>query len=155
VLHTPESTLRLILLSLLLATAAFSAHAQEPTESLSRCLADNTSGRDRKDLARWVFFAMAAHPEIKQYASSELGPASEEAHKTMAATVTRLLADSCPAQTRAAFKQGGSKAIEVAFQTLGQLAMQELMSNQEVNASMSKFEKLLDQTKLQRVFSGG
>ena len=36
-------------------------------EALSRCLADNTSGRDRKDLARWVFFAMAAHPEIKQY----------------------------------------------------------------------------------------
>lgn len=98
---------------------------------------------------------MAAHPEIKQYGSPDLVSASEETHKTMAATFTRLLADSCPAQTQAAFKQGGSKAIEVAFQTLGQLAMQELMSNQDVSASMGKFEKLLDQTKLQKALSGG
>jgi len=98
---------------------------------------------------------MAAHPEIKQYASPALGPASEETHKTMAATFTRLLADTCPTQTQAALKQGGSKAIEIAFQTLGQLAMQELMSNQDVNASMGKFEKFLDQTKLQKALGGG
>ena len=30
----------------------------------------NTSGKDRKDLARWIFLAMAAHPEMKQHASA-------------------------------------------------------------------------------------
>ncbi|UCU95799.1 hypothetical protein [Hydrogenophaga taeniospiralis] len=153
--------MRPILLSLLLATAAPLTQAQAPTDpiepiqELSRCLADNTSGKDRKDLARWGFFAMAAHPEIKQYVSPDLVSASDEINKTLAATFTRLLVDSCPAQTHAAFKQGGSNAIDVAFQSLGQLAMQELVSNQDVRANMTKFEKLLDLTKLQKVMAGG
>lgn len=137
-----------------LALFASLAQAQAPIESLSKCLADNTSGRDRKDLARWVFFAMAAHPEIKKYSSPDLAADSDEVDKTMAGTFTRLLADSCPAETQAAFKQGGAKAIEVAFQTLGRLAMKELMSDQDVIANMSKFEKLFDQNKLTKVLTG-
>ena len=39
---------------------------------LSTCVADNTSGKQRKDLARWVFFAMAAHPDFAAYATPEL-----------------------------------------------------------------------------------
>ena len=58
-------------------------------------------------------------------------------------------------QTQSAVKEGGAKAIESAFQTLGQLAMQELMTNPEVTSSMSRFEKQLDQSKLNKVFSGG
>jgi hypothetical protein len=142
-----------IVISVVLALSASLAQAQEPTDALSQCLADNTSGKDRKDLARWVFFAMASHPEIKQFASPGLAPASEETHKIMAATFTRLLVDSCLTQTQAAFQEGGSRAIEGAFATLGRLAMQELMSNQDVNANMSKFEKFLDQTKLSKAFS--
>ncbi len=144
--------MRRIVISVLLALTTLVAHAQEPTEALSQCLADNTSGKDRKDLARWVFFAMASHPEIKQFTSPALATASDETHKLMAATFTRLLADSCLTQTQAAFKQGGSRAIEAAFHTLGQLAMQELMSNQDVNANMSKFEKFIDQSKLSKAF---
>jgi hypothetical protein len=142
-----------ILISAALALSPLLAQAQVPTEALSRCLADNTSGKDRKDLARWVFFAMASHPEIKQFAAPDMASASEEVHRVIAGTFTRLLADSCLTQTQAAFKQGGSKAIKVAFQTHGQLAMQELMSNQDVNASMSRFEKLIDQAKLSKAFS--
>lgn len=142
-----------IVLFAVLALSPLVTQAQAPTDALSQCLADNTTGKDRKDLARWVFFAMAAHPEIKQYVSPALAAASEDTHKMMATTFTRLLADSCLKQTQAAFKQGGSKAIEVAFQTLGALAMQELMSNPEVSADMSKFEKLIDQSKLSKAFS--
>lgn len=146
--------LRLLLPSILV-LCSLTAAAQTSTQALSQCLADSTSGRDRKDLARWVFFAMAAHPEIKQYAAPAAEQASEEAHKTIAATFTRLLAESCLPQTQAAFKEGGSKAIETAFQTLGQLAMQEIMSNPDVNAGMTRFEKFLDQGKLSKAFGGG
>src|SRR6185436_2688332 len=34
--------------------------AQELVGALKTCVADNTSGKDRKELAKWVFFAMAA-----------------------------------------------------------------------------------------------
>jgi hypothetical protein len=127
--------------------------AQTNTQQLSQCLAETTSGKDRKDLARWVFFAMASHPEIKQFTSPSAAGAEAETNKTMADLFTRLLADSCMRQAQAAFKEGGAKAIEIAFQTLGQLAMQELMTNPDVNASMARFEKSLDQSKLSKVFA--
>ncbi len=131
------------------------AIAQNTTQALSQCLAETTSGKDRKDLARWVFFAMAAHPEIKQFTSPAVAAAEADTNKVMADLFTRLLADSCVRQTQAAYKEGGAKAIEVAFQTLGQLAMQELTANQDVGASMSRFEKLLDQNKLNKALGGG
>jgi hypothetical protein len=127
--------------------------AQTSTQQLSQCLAETTSGKDRKDLARWVFFAMASHPEIKQFKTPSAAGAEAETNKTMADLFTRLLADSCMRQSQAAFKEGGAKAIEIAFQTLGQLAMQELMTNPDVNASMARFEKSLDQSKLNKVFA--
>ncbi len=136
----------------LLAAATNLAHAQAPVNPLAQCLADSTSGKDRKELARWVFLAMAAHPEIQQFASPSAAAAQAAAHKTMAETVTRLLTVSCVGQTRAAFKQGGSNAIQVAFQTLGQLAMQELMSNPNVGATMGAFERHIDQSRFRDVF---
>lgn len=117
-------------------------------EALSRCLADNTSGRDRKDLARWVFFAMAAHPEFKQYTVSTARQGTQEAHKTVGAMFTRLVTESCVHETRTAFSAAGTKAIHDAFQTLGGLAMQELMSNGDVSATMGAVERHIDQNKL-------
>jgi hypothetical protein len=139
---------------LLLALFSSQAIAQNTTQALSQCLAETTTGKDRKDLARWVFFAMAAHPEIKQFTSPSAAAAEGDTNKVMASLFTRLLADSCVRQTQAAYKEGGAKAIEVAFQTLGQLAMQELMANQEVSSSMGRFEKLLDQNKLSKALGG-
>jgi ABC-type transporter MlaC component len=142
--------LRLVTLLLLLVSGP--VIAQSSTGALSQCLADSTSGKDRKDLARWVFFAMASHPKIKQFTSAAATAAEDETHKVMAGLFTKLLADSCLRQTQAAYKEGGAKAIEIAFQTLGQLAMQELMTNPDVSASMGRFEKQLDQSKLAKVF---
>jgi hypothetical protein len=131
-----------------------SAYAQSASEALAQCLAENTSGRDRKDLARWVFFAMASHPEIRQYAAPSLTTDELKTHKAMADLVTRLLAESCLEQTQQAIVSGGSKTVEVAFRTLGELAMRELMSNPAVGESMSRFEKQIDQSRLGKAFGG-
>jgi hypothetical protein len=142
-----------ILIAVLLLASPVSAQAQPPDQALARCLADNTSGKDRKDLARWIFFAMAAHPEIKQYASATAVRATDEAHKIVAGTFTRLLAESYANETQAAVKLGGT-TLKVAFETLGQLAMQELMSVRDVQAAMGGFEKYIDRDKLGHVLSG-
>jgi hypothetical protein len=144
--------LRLLLLAALTALS-FAATAQTPIADLSSCLADNTSGKDRKDLAKWVFLAMASHPEIRQYASADAAAGSPDTHKATAALFTRLLADDCARQTQAAVKDGGAVAIQGAFQSLGQLAMQELMSNKDVAASMGAFEKYLDKDKLNKALA--
>ncbi len=128
---------------------SLSAAVQQPAGALTQCLADNTTGKDRKDLAKWIFLAMAAHPEMKQHASAETAAAADQSSRTMAALVVRLLTESCPNEARAAFKSGqASQALEVAFAGLGQLAMQELMTDKAVQDSMSLFERYLDTKRL-------
>jgi hypothetical protein len=144
--------LALALALLSLAPLGASAQAASPAiQALSQCLADNTSGKDRKDLARWIFVAMAAHPEIKQFAAPNLAQGADDVNRSTAATFMRLLTESCATQTRNASREGGPMAIQLGFQTLGQLAMQELMSDASVSAGMSAFERHLDQDKLGKV----
>lgn len=138
---------------LLLATAlclALPAAAGPASDTLGNCLADNTSGRERKDLARWIFLAMAAHPEIRDLAAATTGP-REDSSKATAGLFTRLLTESCPLQAKEAMRLEGSTAMVSAFGTLGKLAMQELMTNADVAASISGFERYVDRAKIEAV----
>ena len=125
------------------------ADAQPQSNSLTNCLADNTTGRDRKDLARWIFLSIAAHPEIKQYTSANVSTAVDQSARTMAALVTRLLAESCTKEIKAAGDLG--KSLDLAFRNLGELAMQELMTEAAVKETMSLFGKYLDQERLDKL----
>ena len=73
--------------------------------ALSSCVADNTSGKQRKDLARWVFFAMAAHPDLVSYTTPELGAAREETDRTTADLFVYLITEQCPGEASAAFAE--------------------------------------------------
>jgi hypothetical protein len=134
----------------LLSTLSFSALADSATSDLTTCLTDSTTGKDRKDLARWIFIAMAAHPEMKDV--SNLTPAAREASsKSVAALVTRLLTEQCAAQARALFAQSANatSALTTSFGALGKVAMQELMTDPRVNASTEEFMKYLDRQKFE------
>ena len=48
--------------------------------------------------------AIAAHPEIQQYASANRSAAADESSRRMAALVTRLLTESCANETKAVVK---------------------------------------------------
>jgi predicted secreted protein len=125
-------------------------HAAQPIEDFGRCLGDNTSGKDRKDLAKWVFMAMATHPEIAPLSATT--PAiMETSQKAMGVLVTRLIADNCPNEMRAAVKAHGSNGIKAAFEILGRIAMQELTSNADVTSALTGFERFMDKTKVERV----
>lgn len=132
------------------------ALAQPQSDALGTCLADNTSGRDRKDLARWVFLAMAAHPEMKEYSSANASAAVDESARSIAALVTRLLTDSCAKEAKAAIQGGGSprQSFVLAFESLGRLAMQELMADQSVTQTMGLFERYLDQKRFEQALGG-
>lgn len=129
-----------------------SALAGPATDALSTCLADNTTGKDRKEMARWVFVGMASHPEIKTL-SNVTQENRDTFDKTMANLVTRLMTENCLAQARSAMEKDGGEAFKVAFGVVGKLAMQELMSNPNVNASFSDFAKYIDQKKLNSAFA--
>lgn len=132
--------------------AVSSALAGSATDALSACLADNTTGKDRKEMARWVFVGMASHPEITSL-SNVTKANRDELDKSMAAILMRLMTESCLTQAQSAMQKDGGAALQTAFEFVGKLAMQELMSNPQVNASFSNFGKYIDQKKLNSAFS--
>ena len=146
--------MRRIIVTGLLAAMPVVGLAQAPTASLSTCLADQSSGKDRKDLAKWVFLAMGAHPEIKPLLASGIAETTDVSNKTTADLFMRLLTESCVGQVKAAAAQGGPQAIQVAFATFGQLAMQELMTNPDVNVAMNGPDRFMDKAKLAQVLGG-
>jgi hypothetical protein len=140
--------MRIVLVPLFFALLPFAAHAQQPVEAFSKCVAENTTGRDRKDLAKWMFVAMGAHPEMRAIAS--LPPsAAEDASRAFGRMFTKLVTETCPKEARAAVSAVGSSAIQAAFTVLGQLAMQELMTDPDVAAGMSLVDKYIDSEKVQ------
>lgn len=147
------NTFKSVLAGCFIAAATLSAPvlASDTAAALGSCLGDHTTGKDRKDLAQWVFAAMAAHPEIKPL-SNVTEANREEMDRSMAALATRLLTENCRTEAKAAISTGGSAAIEAAFEVLGQLAMQEIMSDASVNASITRYGKYLDNAKFEAAF---
>src|SRR4051794_10732750 len=101
-----------------------SVRASPNTDALARCLSDSTSGKDRKDLARWIFVGMSAHPEIGTVAKASAEDI-EKAQRTMGTLFTRLIVDQCPREMNAVVQSEGSEGIKIAFEYLGKMAMQE------------------------------
>ena len=142
-----------VLLLSLAAALPLSAQAGPKADALAACLGDNTTGKDRKELARWIFVAMAAHPEIKDLSTASAAT-RDAADQGMGRLVTALLAERCAAQTREVVAQEGSPGMLSAFRTLGELAMKELMSNPDVGRSLSGYERYLDQAKIRAALGG-
>ena len=117
------------------------------TNTLGICLTDSLTGKERKTLAKWIFFAIAAHPEISSF-SKVTEESQDQTNQFVGNLITRLMADDCPNQAKAALKEDGSVAFEQAFGMVGQVAMQELMADQNVTRSISGFEKYVDQAKI-------
>ncbi|WP_123785201.1 hypothetical protein [Pseudazoarcus pumilus] len=133
----------------LISTPALSSSANN---ALSACLADNTTGKDRKTLAKWVFFAMSAHPEIQRF-SYVTGRDRREMDELMATMVTRLITEDCAASARMEMNSGGVDGLGDAFKHLGALAMREIMNNPSVNSTFSGYLEFIDMSKFEALFS--
>jgi hypothetical protein len=146
------SVLAAVLISCSTITAS-SAIAGQATDALITCMSDNTTGKDRKDLARWIFVGMSVHPEI-QSLSNVTETDRDQLDRIMATIVTRLMTENCQVQAKLAMeKEGGEAPLYSAFSVMGKLAMQELMANPEVKSAFSRFAKYLDMDKLHSTFS--
>ena len=122
------------------------AAAQTETDVLASCLVDELNGKERKQLAKWIFFAIAAHPEIKPYSTvKELD--LESSNKSTGALISRLLTKNCPNELSKANK-ANPLALQKAFEFVGQVAMQELMTNDDVTKAISGYANYIDQEKI-------
>jgi hypothetical protein len=129
--------------------APSAAMASPASDALGNCLRDNTSGKERKDLARWIWVSMSTHPDIRSMAAiSE--PVRIDTNKQMGELVTRLLTVNCAAQTRAA-GQEGPQSVMASFKSLGEVAMLELTSNPSVGESITAYIQFVDRKKVEEV----
>ncbi len=136
------------ILLVLMSFPASTVYAGPYTDDLSKCLVESTTQDDRVDLVRWMFAAASAHPAVQSFVSvSE--EQLEEANKTMAALIERLLTESCKDITTKAMKYEGATTLQASFQVLGQVAGQELFSSPEVSAALSGMEEHFDLEALQ------
>lgn len=141
---------RVLVAGLALLTA-FGAVAATPTGNLAGCLVDHLNGKERKDLAKWVFFSMGAHPDIKPYLDASPGTI-EASDKFVGSLITRLLVRDCPNKLRTANK-ADPLAIQKAFTLVGQVAMQELMTNQNVRSALANYTKYANKDAINNILN--
>jgi hypothetical protein len=92
------------------------------------------------------------HPELRDLANAP-PEVIEKTNQSIGALLTRLLTENCRKEVRAIAKGERSKVMARAFDTLGQLAMRELVSNSSFAASASGWERYLDRAKIDAVMA--
>lgn len=139
----------------LLCTAAFAlpASAGIYSDDMARCLVSSTTAKDKTDLVRWIFSNASLHPEVASI-SSLTAPRRDEIDRAAGALLERLLTESCRKQTQEALKYEGPIAMQTSFQVLGQVAMQELMSNPAVGQGFAAIGKYVSDDKIKQLQPG-
>jgi hypothetical protein len=123
-------------------------HAGLYSDDMAKCLVASTSQADKTNLVRWIFANAALHPDVSDI-STVSAASRDQMNRTVATLVERLLTETCRKQSQEAVRYEGPIAIQLSFQILGQVAMQELMRDQAVSAGFEAFAKYIDRTKIE------
>ena len=94
---------------------------------------------------------MGAHPEIKSYMNSTVN-IIQESDEYVGNLITKILTEDCPEELHAASKSD-PLAIQKAFELVGQVAMQELMSNPDAMKALTNYAQYTDQEKINAILS--
>ena len=136
--------------ALLLTASAMPAAAGPYADALGRCLIENTSENDRKQLIVWMFSAASQHPVVRDLLV--VTPQQvDTANKAMADLTMRLLTEECLDVARKAIRIEGKVTLEQSFNLLGQVAGRELFSSPHVAEAMAGYAGHLDGQKLQQL----
>jgi hypothetical protein len=114
---------------------------------LSKCLVASTTDADRNNLVKWMFAAIAEHPEVKSM--SKVSPEQSEALSAGTARLfERLLTKSCLKESKEAVKYEGSGAIQVGFKVLGEVAAGGLFADPAAATYTASLDSYIDRDKL-------
>lgn len=123
------------------------ASAGPYSDDLSKCLVRSTGDSEKRTLVKWIFAAVALHPEVADISSVTPAQRAEMTRNT-AKIFEKLLADSCRTEVQQAVQYEGPQTIGSSFQVLGQVAARELFSNPNVAANMADLGKYIDQKRI-------
>jgi len=126
------------------------AQAGVYADDLARCMVSSTSSKDKIALVRWMFAGIALHPDVASL-SNVTDAMRDEINRNTATLVERLVTQSCRKQSNEAFRYEGKTAFEQGFGVLGKVAMNELMSNENVSVGFRAYAKYMDKLKLEAI----
>ncbi|MBN8832357.1 MAG: hypothetical protein J0G94_17480 [Sphingomonadales bacterium] len=115
-------------------------------DDLTRCLVKATTVPDQIGLMQWLFSAISANPSISSMArvtEAERAGYNEKA----VALIERLVMTDCRKEAVAALRNEGPGTIELAFRTVGEVAMRGLMSDPKTSAAMGAIGKAASEEK--------
>ncbi|GAB2512726.1 hypothetical protein [Lysobacter humi (ex Lee et al. 2017)] len=127
--------------------AAGEASAGEAGDRLGRCLVDAAKPADRTALVRWMVSALAVHPDLDGLVVIDTAQ-RDAAERAAATTFERLVAVDCAHAARGAIAVEGADSFGAAFQTLGELAMTEVVEQRDVQAGVGGLLRHVDMLKL-------
>lgn len=137
--------MRLVFILLLLAILSIDANparAQSESERLANCLVQSSTGAQRLDLARWIAYAIIAHPSVRDSVAIPQ-QALVDGNRSIAQVFTQLITQSCRNESRDAILAGGN-SFGLAFEALGRIATVELLNNPDVNTRIEEFIEYLN-----------
>ena len=133
-------------IGLLLASLPQGAQAAEGQDAegnaLAQCFVLKTTGEDRLMVARWVLGALASSPQVTDLVTVDAAR-KDAADQGIARLFTRLITVDCATLAAPLMKTRGQEAFRLAGGALGQIAVQELMSNRSAAAAMGAFTRYL------------
>lgn len=147
-------TLAKITLASTLTLMSFNAQAGKYTDALSKCLVSSTTQEDKTALIRWIFGAVANHPQVSDI--SNITPQSWDSITKDAANVFQnLIAVKCANESREALLNEGTAGYKKAFETLGATAFTGLMDDPKVAGAIGGLEKHLSEEKILKALMTG
>ena len=94
-------------------------------------MVEHTSQEDIISLVRWIFIAVAAHPDVNDLSDfSDI--AETKADVEVARIFQKLMTKDCVEEVKTVLIIDGDVAIEASFTILGKVATESLMDNQNV-----------------------
>jgi hypothetical protein len=141
----------LVILGISLLSSGQIAYAGPYTDTLSKCLVESTSIRDRNNLVVWMFAAASKHPAVQDIVTVT-DEQLDAANRKMGELLMNLLTVECHDETAAAFKYEGQSTLEASFTVLGSVAGREMFSSPSVGTAMAGMNQYLDEEQLETVF---
>lgn len=118
---------------------------------LRQCVAMSTTGADRVLTAQWMFAAMAKSPHISSF-STVPTQRKVELDKGFAQLMTRLAIKDCFREIEPLAAANLQGAFELVGRALGEIAMEELMTDKNVDKAIGEYTDYLSKDDFKPLF---
>jgi len=120
-------------------------------DSLSKCIVEKTTKEEKNLLMKWMFVIISEHPSIPEnYKISNKDKVLSDID--MANLVMNIFHRHCTTEAKRAYKYEGENSVAESFRLLGEVAMRNLMNNDDVNIAVGRFTNYIDEEDFMSIF---